>query len=154
MLEEHIAVYNGHLLQNLDPSSPPTPPSQPSKYPIPKDFTYYYGGNATCNFPEYCEVASPSCPTNGDRFNKTGLFFRGDIPYSCFYPRDDVQTPTYWEFRDLKIAGEGAYHVLLFDRCQTGKPAVVLEPFAADSCVDLRGKDIHGFAFQPAFNAN
>ncbi|KAH7125288.1 hypothetical protein B0J11DRAFT_301443 [Dendryphion nanum] len=107
-LESRISVYNGHLLSNTSTSNP-TPPTTPSKYPIPSSFEYGWDGNATCpdsNTDDWCHSISSRCPASTAL---NDFIFRDIKPVHCYVPR--VYMPNHFVFSDLKVVGEGAWRL-------------------------------------------
>jgi hypothetical protein len=153
-LSQHIGVYNGHLLSNL--SGPPIVPSSPSKYPVPSDFTYHFGGIATCeNDSEgVCSNAASKCSTSSpvDRTDASETLWQFSQPLTCYVPT--IYFPDlHYVFSSFKLAAEGAWEVLGYaDEACSGEP-VVYGAGDAGVCKVLE-RPIKAVTIRPLFNGD
>lgn len=112
-IEEHIGAYNGHLLSDI--FSPPKPRDTPSTYPLPAQFLYGFGGNATCSesptnrSKDWCSDYSQSC-TNSNRTDRRDEGWTYNGPITCYIPQ--VWFPDAFHFYAIKLMGEGAWELL------------------------------------------
>lgn len=155
-IDQHIGVYNGHLLSNL--TSAPNVPSSPSKYPIPSSFSYSFGGNTTCpgvdgDGSDFCNKQFHSCTTTNDRNDTTNSSWFLDGPLSCFVPV--IYFPQYhYQFVQLKLAGEGAWEILGYgDESCSGEPVGTIKPEDAGICKSFE-TTVKAVTVRPAFNGD
>ncbi|KAF2179524.1 Cyanovirin-N [Zopfia rhizophila CBS 207.26] len=148
-LDEHISLYDGHLLSNL--SGTPTPPSSLSNYPIPSSFSYSFGGTAHCFEPSDSNKTT-TCPWNvpcSDTSNSGWMF---DGPITCYAPV--IYFPIHHQFANLKIVGDGAWEVLAYDNevC-AGEPMGVVRPEDKGVCKGFE-RLAKAVTVRPAFNGD
>ncbi|KAF2876377.1 hypothetical protein BDV95DRAFT_224188 [Massariosphaeria phaeospora] len=156
-LEEHISVYNGHLLSNL--KGAPKPPSQPSPWPVPSSLTYRFGGNVTCpggdgGPGDYCASQGYFCTSGTERED---LSVSGpwsfEAPVKCYVPFLWFQN-IHYQLTDFNLAGEGGWRTFGYDneRCE-GEPIEVVEPDSSYVCRRFQ-KPVKAFTVLPAFNGD
>ncbi|KAF2688585.1 Cyanovirin-N [Lentithecium fluviatile CBS 122367] len=124
ILEEHIAVYSGHILSDL--GGPPTVPTIPSPYPFPSDSRYSWGGNSTCAGPYayWCD---------GKRFNEScsgGDASSGPLPY-C-YRTNIINIPV--DISAMTLSGGGAWELTAYEDEACTKKIAVLGKEDMDKC--------------------
>ncbi|KAF1959271.1 Cyanovirin-N [Byssothecium circinans] len=152
-LDEHIGVYNGHLLS--DTKGTPPPPSSPSKYDFPSDFTYGFGGNGTCVDgsvrPDWCAGVAPGC-TNGDRSDLKETPFQHITPINkCLAPA--IYFEDKFQFSQLKLAGVGAWELTGYSDEACTKKVVTISSEDAGTCKTLP-EQVRGVLSRPLFNGD
>ncbi|PVH93562.1 hypothetical protein DM02DRAFT_661823 [Periconia macrospinosa] len=154
-LSERIAVYNGYLMSDV--GGTPTPPKVPSKYPVPDDFRYVYGGENYCVYDgkeDQCQAYAQfrSCFPTFDSYE--GQW--SNEPRNC-------HVPTVWSqqearFVDFKFLAGGDWVVEGFDDYDCKGNVTVRHGVGSGrengECVAL-GKEKAPTAFRilPAFDA-
>ncbi|KAH6918060.1 Cyanovirin-N [Coprinopsis sp. MPI-PUGE-AT-0042] len=154
-LDEHIGVYNGHLLSNFAGS--PAVPNAPSKYEFPADLYYRIGGNATCvedppSIPGWCETTMPKC-TSSDKTDYT------ETPILLGAPLSTCWEPNFYfadkmAFSDIKLAGVGAWEVTAYSDGACTKKLGTISPEQAGVCLTFGGEKVRGITSRPLFNGD
>ncbi|KAF2794617.1 hypothetical protein K505DRAFT_274883 [Melanomma pulvis-pyrius CBS 109.77] len=155
-LDEHISVYNGHLLSNF-PSTPAIPPIS-SKYAVPDDLSYSFGGLATC--PEagnesydFCKMTTNSCHTSTNTSDTldSRFFFTG--PLTCYVPT--IYFPAHFQFEALKLVSQGAWEVLGYrDETCSGEAIERVGPEDVGVCKKFGDQRVRALTIRPAFNGD
>ncbi|KAH6918062.1 Cyanovirin-N [Coprinopsis sp. MPI-PUGE-AT-0042] len=154
-LDEHIGVYNGHLLSNL--AGAPVVPSAPSKYEYPSDLSYRIGGKATCvadppSIPGWCESTMPKC-TDSDRTDFAETPIQQIAPLStCFEPNFYFAEKT--AFSEIKLASAGAWELTAYSDGACTKKLGVISPEQAGTCQTFGGEKVRGVITRPLFNGD
>ncbi|KAF2730593.1 hypothetical protein EJ04DRAFT_567617 [Polyplosphaeria fusca] len=153
-LSRHIGVYDGHLLSDM--TGAPLVPDTPSPYPVPRDFSYHFGGEATCDGVsadmctqvKECTTASPV-----NRTDAREAWWTFSEPVECYVPV--IYFPdAHYVFSRFKIMGEGAWEVRGFaDEGCTGEPVEVLGEGDVGVCKVL-GERVRAVSVRPLFNGD
>ncbi|KAF2636225.1 Cyanovirin-N [Massarina eburnea CBS 473.64] len=152
-LDEHISVYSGHLLSDLNGT--PVVPVIPSIYDFPSDVSYGYGGNATCvegsANPDWCGSVVPLC-SDGDKtdFNETAFTYTTPIT-SCLAP--SFYLPYEFQFDHLKLAGAAAWELTGYADAECTEKVIVLTPDDSGKC-NLLPELVRGVTSRPLFNGD
>lgn len=152
--DEHIGVYNGHLLSNLEGA--PLVPSAPSKYDFPSDLLYHIGGNATCAddpsaHPGWCESAMPKCTNSG----KTDF---ADAPIQQIAPLSSCWEPNFYfadkmAFSEIKLAAPGAWELTAYADGACTEKLGTISPEQAGTCQTFSER-VKGVTSRPLFNGD
>ncbi|KAH6918061.1 hypothetical protein BKA70DRAFT_1393848 [Coprinopsis sp. MPI-PUGE-AT-0042] len=154
-LDQHIGVYNGHLLSDLARAL--VVPSAPSKYEFPTEMFYRIGGKATCvanppSIPNWCETTMPTCTTS----NKTDYT---EAPIQHLAPLSACYEPWFYfedkmAFSDLKLASVGAWELTVYADGACTKKLGSISPEQAGTCQTFGGEKVRGITSRPLFNGD
>jgi hypothetical protein len=156
--DEHISVYNGHLLSNF--TGPPVVPKSPSPYPVPENFSFTVWGNFTCpgarGAPaqyDPCKIEEGSCeekPRDQLGSNSFTLFGAG---IKCWVPT--VYWPDqFYMAQALQIVGEGMWEVEGFADEECKESVVKVVPKEMGRCKPVGDRLVKAIAVRPAFNGS
>ncbi|KAF2473552.1 uncharacterized protein BDR25DRAFT_340930 [Lindgomyces ingoldianus] len=153
-LDEHISVYNGHLLSDINGA--PKPPSTSSSYPIPVDFEYAVNGIATCpdsknSTQDWCKTISPSCENKRTYWHFDEPFWFGG-PIHCQIL--SLNQPDHFQFEVLKWMGEGAWELIAYpdEACKEQPIGRILEA-EAGTCRPFQPR-VKAITVIPMFNGD
>ncbi|KAF1996011.1 hypothetical protein P154DRAFT_623525 [Amniculicola lignicola CBS 123094] len=155
--KEHIKVYNGHLLS--DTFATPNPPITPSKYPVPKDPTFLFGGKTSCadqsTDRDFCRTNVDSC-TNSTRNDRREGWWTSESPYHCYVPF--IYFPDiHFEFEAFKVMSEGDWNVIGYRDEACKEKIQRVYPEDTGICKVFGDRDeqrVRAFTIVPAFNGD
>jgi len=154
--DEHIGVYSGHLLSNLNAA--PVVPSNPSKYPFPGDRTYGVGGNGTCananDNIEWCKSVANRCSdTASNDLSETLITNIGPLS-KCYNP--NVYFADHLAFDDFKAASSGgAWEITGYADEACTEKIITISPEELGQCKTIaQGQAVKGITSRPLFNGD
>jgi hypothetical protein len=155
LLDEHIGVYNGHLLSDL--AGAPVVPDVPSKYEWSSDLWYHIGGKGTCidetgQSPDWCETLMSKCTSasKGDTV---------DAPIQQIAPLPNCWQPNFYSphpiaFSGIKLVALSAWELTLYADGACTKKLGVISPEQAGQCLTFNGEKVRGVTSRPLFNGD
>ncbi|EWC46737.1 hypothetical protein DRE_03982 [Drechslerella stenobrocha 248] len=151
-LQDHIAVYNGFILSNLNGT--PTPPATVSSRTIPLDTSWQmFLGNTSC-YSETPGLCVDQGAGSGTTCSQTSTFSTSDGVANCFVFRWPISSPAWGTWANLRVtAPSGAFRYELFDNLAcNGAVAGTVQSNELGTCKEFR-KQMYAVTAIPLWNA-